>query len=71
MITPLTEQDDMNMLDAACHAWLGLDAPVPGVVDGRFSWYGGFSRSDYIFARVNFPSFNIFFLLLFVQPFAF
>ena len=45
----------MNMLDGACRAWLGPDAPLPGVVDGRFFWYGGFSRSDYIFARVNFP----------------
>ena len=71
MITPLTEQDDMNMLDGACRAWLGPDAPLPGVVDGRFFWYGGFSRSDYIFARVNFSSFIIFFLLLFVHPFVF
>lgn len=61
MITPLTEQDDMNMLDAACRAWLGPDAPAAAVVDGRSFWYGGFSRSDYIFARVYFPSF-IFFL---------
>ena len=60
MISPLTEQDDMNMLDAACRAWLGPDAPVPAVVDGRSFWYGGFSRSDYIFARVYFPSFIFF-----------
>ncbi len=71
MITPLTEQDDMNMLDSACRAWLGPDPPEPAVVDGRFFWYGGFSRSDYIFARVIFPSFIFFFLLIFVNLIAF